>query len=101
MSKNDNDITTFEAHLDAQYGKLGTPRRDAYEAGFEDFKVGELLHEARLKKGLTQAELAARCGTTKSYISRIENNLKEVRISTLRRIIQDGLGGKLVLGVEV
>ena len=42
-----------------------------------------MIHEARLEKGLTQEELAEKCGTTKSYISRIENNIKEVRISTL------------------
>jgi transcriptional regulator with XRE-family HTH domain len=39
-----------------------------------------------LEKGLTQSELAEKCGTTKSYISKIENNIKEVRISTLQKI---------------
>jgi len=37
------------------------------------------------EKGMTREELAAKCGTKKGYISKIENNLKEVRISTLQK----------------
>jgi transcriptional regulator with XRE-family HTH domain len=59
------------------------------------------LQQARLKKGLTQEELAARCGTNKGYISKVENDLKEVRISTLQRIIEVGLGGKLNLSIKL
>jgi transcriptional regulator with XRE-family HTH domain len=44
-----------------------------------------LLREARLKSVLTQQELADKVGTTKSYISKIENKVKEARISTLKR----------------
>jgi transcriptional regulator with XRE-family HTH domain len=36
------------------------------------------LFKARLEKGLTQEELAEKCGTNKGYISKIENNIKEV-----------------------
>jgi len=46
--------------------------------------------EARLKSGLTQQELADKVGTTKSYISKIENNITEVRISTLKKIVEFG-----------
>ncbi len=31
----------------------------------------------------------------KGYISKIENNMKEVRISTLQKIVELGLGGRL------
>ncbi|WP_367277984.1 helix-turn-helix domain-containing protein [Flavobacterium sp.] len=58
-----------------------------------------MIHEARIEKGLTQEELAIRSGTTKSYISRIENNVKEVRFSTLQKIVELGLGGKLELAI--
>ncbi len=61
------------------YGELGTPKRDSLEEGYENFKIGALLYEARVEKGMTQSELAAKVGTTKSYISKIENNVKEVR----------------------
>jgi len=96
-----NNITTFEDHLDREYGKIGTPSRDKYEQGFEAFKLGVILQEMRKKQKMTQEQLAKKCGTTKTYISRIENDASDIRLSTLRRIIQDGLGGHLKLTVEV
>jgi transcriptional regulator with XRE-family HTH domain len=60
-----------------------------------------MLQELRKEKGLTQEELAEKCGTTKTYISRIENNASDIRISTLMRIIQEGLGGHLKLSVDL
>jgi len=50
--------------------------------------------------GMTQEELAEKVGTTKSYISKIENNLKEVRISTLQKIIELGFGARLELNIK-
>jgi len=66
-----------------------------------DFKIGVMLQEARLKKGLTQQELADKVGTTKSYISKIENSVKEARISTLEKIVELGFGGKLELKIKI
>lgn len=40
-------------------------------------------------------------GTAKSYISRLENNVKEVRISTLQRIVELGLGGQIQLSIKL
>jgi transcriptional regulator with XRE-family HTH domain len=71
------------------------------EEGYESFKIGALIHEARLEKGLTQEQLAEKVGTTKSYISKIENNIKEVRLSTLKKIIELGLGGNLELSIRL
>ena len=93
-------LTSFEDHLDEQYGKIGTAKREKYERGFEAFKVGVLIQEMRETKHLTQAELADKCGTTKSYISRIENDASDIRLSTLMRIIQQGLGGHLRLSLS-
>ncbi len=97
-TKNPN-LTTFDELKDQFYGKKGTKSRDEYEAGFEAFKMGYFIQQARLKQGLTQEQLAEKVGTTKSYISKIENNIKEVRISTLEKIVQLGLGGKLNLSI--
>ncbi|MCH7656781.1 MAG: helix-turn-helix transcriptional regulator [Bacteroidetes bacterium] len=80
--KNDR-IKTLEQFKEEHYGKLTTPKRNKLEAGYDTFKIGVLIREARLEKGLTQEKLAEKCGTTKSYISKIENNIIEVRISTL------------------
>jgi len=94
-----NNLTSFEGHLDEQYGKRGTKKREDYEQGFEAFKLGVLIQEMREKQHLTQEQLALKCGTTKSYISRIENNASDIRLSTLIRIVKDGLGGRLELNV--
>ncbi len=48
----------------------------------------------RLKIGITQEELAAKCGTNKSYISRIEHDASDIKLSTLIKIIRLGLGGE-------
>jgi HTH-type transcriptional regulator / antitoxin HipB len=92
-------LTSFADHLDKQYGKRGTKKREAYEQEFEAFKLGVLIQELREKQNLTQEQLAQKCGTTKSYISRIENNASDIRLSTLMRIVQDGLGAQLKLSV--
>ena len=96
-----NNIKTLDQFINEQYGEKGTPVRDQFEDGYENFKVGAMLHVARLEKGLTQQELADKTGTTKSYISKIENNVKEVRISTLQKIVEVGLGGHLELSIKI
>jgi len=90
-----NNLKPLDQFIDEQYGKKGTTKRDKFEKGYEAFKMGVLIQEARLKKGLTQEQLAEKCGTNKGYISKLENNIKEVRFSTLQKIVEIGLGGKL------
>jgi HTH-type transcriptional regulator / antitoxin HipB len=99
--KTKNNTTTFNEFLNQEYGKIGTPKRDKYEQGFEAFKLGVMLQEMRKQQNMTQDQLAKKCGTTKTYISRIENDASDIRLSTLMRIIQEGLGGHLKLTVEV
>ena len=101
MKMKKNNIITLEQFKDRHYGKRGTTKREELEAGYENFKIGALIHEARIEKGLTQEELAEKVGTTKSYISKIENNVKEVRISTLQKIVELGLGGQLQLSIKL
>lgn len=101
MKKKKDSILTLEQFKDKHYGKRGTGKRDELESGYETFKIGKLIHEARLEKGLTQEELAEKIGTTKSYISKIENNIKEVRLSTLKKIVELGLGGELQLSIKI
>jgi len=90
---------TLDEFKDKHFGVKGTKNREELDRGYENFKLGAMLHEARIEKGMTQAELAEKVGTTKSYISKIENNVKEVRLSTLQKIVQLGLGGKLELSI--
>ncbi len=99
--KKKNNIKSLDQFVNEQYGKKGTPKRDKLEKGYESFKLGVILQQARLEKGLTQEELADRCGTNKGYISKIENDIKEVRISTLQKIVEMGLGGQLNLSIKL
>lgn len=96
-----HNLKTLDQFKDKHYGKRGSAKRDILEAGYEHFKIGALIHEARLKRGLTQEELAAKAGTTKSYISKLENDIKEVRISTLLKIVEHGLEGHLQLSIKL
>jgi DNA-binding XRE family transcriptional regulator len=66
----------------------------------EETKFGFLIKTARLKAGLTQEQLAMRSGTTRFYISRIENNKTDIEMSTFRKIIEAGLGKHLRLSIE-
>ena len=99
--KTDKRITSFDDHLNQQYGKKGTTEREKFEEDFETFRIGALIQEARKKQQLTQQQLAEKVGTTKSYISRIENNASDIRLSTLMRIIREGLGGHLKLSLDI
>jgi DNA-binding XRE family transcriptional regulator len=59
-----------------------------YEEGYESFKIGVLLKQARIEKGYTQRELAEKLHTKKTAISRIENHAEDIKLSTLERFAQ-------------
>ena len=99
MKAENKKITSFAQHLDEQYGEIGTENRQKYEDEYDNFELGVLIQEMRKERGLTQEQLALKCGTTKNYISKIENNASDIRLSTLMRIIRQGLGGHLKLSL--
>src|SRR5438067_31159 len=88
MKKRDDFLQSLDDFVEKEYGKKGTKKREKFEKGYEVFKLGVLIQQAREEKGLTQQELAERAGTNKSYISKLEKDLKDVRLSTLLRIIR-------------
>jgi DNA-binding XRE family transcriptional regulator len=100
-NQKNNTLTSFTDHLDIQYGKRGTTEREEFEEGFESFKIGVMLQELRKEHGMTQEQLAAKCGTTKTYISRIENDASDIRLTTLMRIVRQGFGKHLKMSVEI
>lgn len=97
MRKKQNKLRSLESLIDRTYGVRGSNKREQFELGFEAFKVGFVLEQARTKRGMTQEELAQRCGTNKSYISRIENDASDIKLSTLIKIVTTGLGGRIKL----
>ena len=57
-----------------------------FDPGYEEFKIGMMIKEMRLKNGMTQEQLAEKLDTKKSVISRMENHSEDVRLSTLRKV---------------
>ncbi len=98
--KSKNKIVSWDNHLDKKYGKRGTVARTEFEMKSQTFILGELLKDERQKANLTQAEMAERTGTKKSYISRIENGRADIQLSTLYKLIEQGLNRKLELSIH-
>ncbi|TAJ05049.1 XRE family transcriptional regulator [Marinilabiliaceae bacterium JC017] len=90
-----SDTKTFDELLDIKYGKPGTEERNEFEVKAKAFVIGEMIKEARKEAHMTQEELAAKTGTKKSYISRLENGKIDIQISTLFKIFEEGLGKEL------
>jgi HTH-type transcriptional regulator / antitoxin HipB len=99
--KKSKNLTSLSDFVDNEYGVKGTKKREKFETEYEAFKLGVLIQQARHEKGLTQEEVAQLAGTNKSYISKLEKDLKDIRFSTLQRIIKDGLGGHLELSIKL
>jgi len=76
---------------DKEFGK-------GFEEGYEQFKIGVMLRQAREAAGLTQEELARRLKTKKTAISRIENHAEDIKLSTLKRAAS-ALGRRLQVSI--
>ncbi len=95
------NLKSLDEFINEKVGPKGTRNRNKYDLGFELFYLGLLIKEARQKKGLTKKKVAELSGLSKSYITKLENGLKDIRYSTLQRIIKDGLGGQLQISIEL
>ena len=99
MKKN-KDIKTFEEHLEKRYGKIGTKTRTDFDIKAKAFAIGEIIKDERKLAKMTQEELARKTGTRKSFISRIENGHSDIQLSTLYKLIEQGLGKKINLSIQ-
>ena len=87
MNTENNMLHSYDEVLDAKYGKVGTPEREAFRREAYAFYMGQVIREARKEEKMSQSELGKRIGANKSYISRIENGLIDPTISTVYSII--------------
>lgn len=87
MQTNNHQIRDYSAELDKKYGVIGTREREQFEEEAWDYYSGQILQDARREAKMTQAELAARTKTTKSYISKIENGVIIPSVGAFYRII--------------
>ena len=72
---------------------------EGFEEGYDRFKIGIVLRQARKSAGLTQRELAVRLKIPKSSISRIENYAEDTKLSTLYRVAK-ALDKRLEVTIE-
>ncbi|MGH8995424.1 MAG: helix-turn-helix transcriptional regulator [Acidimicrobiales bacterium] len=63
-------------------------------------KTGRLLQELRRRHGLTQAELAARAGTSQPVISAYEHGRRDPTLKTLGKLVEAG-GERLFIDAQV
>ena len=98
--KKEKDITTFKEYLEKTYGKIGTKKRADFDIKAKSFAIGEIIKEERKQAKMTQEDLAKRTGTRKSFISRIENGHSDIQLSTLYKLIEQGLGKKVNLSIR-
>ncbi len=87
MKTNNHKIEDYDLVLDEKYGKEGTPQRVQFENEAKAFYASQILLQARKEAKMTQTELAEKAGTTKSYISKIENGLIEPGVGLFFRLV--------------
>lgn len=87
MQTNNHQIRDYSAELDRKYGAPGTKEREKFDEDAWNFYTGQILLDARKEAKVTQAELAARTQTTKSYISKVENGVITPSVGVFYRLI--------------
>ena len=92
---------TINDHLDRKYGEKGSKSRGDFEEKAQAYMIAEMLKSARKEAHLTQQQLADKLNVKRSYISKIERAISDMRLSTLKKIVEEGLGGKLRINVEL
>ena len=60
--------------------------RKELEEERRNLRIGMLIRELRLEKGMTQEQLAQEVRTTKSAISRLENHAENMTLATLEKV---------------
>jgi HTH-type transcriptional regulator/antitoxin HipB len=91
---------TLEELTNKHIGEVGTPNRERFDFELRTDVIGEIIKKARLEQNMTQEQLGQMIGVQKSQISKIENNTKDVRFSTILRVF-DALKAHVNLSVEL
>jgi HTH-type transcriptional regulator/antitoxin HipB len=91
---------SLDEMLDKHIGKLGTPKRDAFENELRLDLLGQAIKEARLERKLTQEQLGKLVGVQKAQISKLESGMKDARIETILKVFS-ALKAKLTFNIEL
>jgi DNA-binding XRE family transcriptional regulator len=93
-NENGEQVTTvYDVGADVLYG-LSTEDAERTQS------IGALFKSWRMDAQLTQDEVAQRAGTSRTYISKLENDTQAIELKTLSKIVEASLGKKLVLSLQ-
>ncbi len=81
------DLYDLDSWMDDKCGVEGSLEREAFRREAYAYCAGKMIREARKQEKITQSELAKRVGSTKFYISRIENGSIEPGVGLFLRIV--------------
>ena len=93
-------LYSIDEITDEFIGKLGTPKRDAFEYELRLDVIGEAIKQARKERHLTQEELGRLVGVKKAQISKIENSLTDARFETIIKVFK-ALNAKINFNIEL
>lgn len=65
-----------------------------------NFSIGAMVKKARLAAHLTQDEVAQKAGTSRTYITKLENDKQDIEVMTLKKIVEAGLGKRLQISIK-
>ena len=64
-----------------------------------NFSIGDMFRKARIKAKKSQEEVALSAGTSRTYITRLENNQQDIELMTLKKLIEAGLNKHLSISI--
>jgi HTH-type transcriptional regulator / antitoxin HipB len=91
---------TLDELTDKYIGEVGTPQRERFDFELRTDVIGEIIKKTRIEQNMTQEQLGHLIGVQKSQISKIENNTKDVRFSTILRVFE-ALKAQVNLSVQL
>ena len=100
MKKEELKTYSLEEMLDKHIGRLGTPKREAFENELRLDLLGEAIKQARKDRNLTQEQLGLLVGVKKAQISKLENSLTDARFETIIKVFK-ALNAKVSFNVEL
>jgi DNA-binding XRE family transcriptional regulator len=91
---------SIDSMLDKHIGKRGEAKREAFEYELKLELLGEAIKQARQQQNLTQEQLGKLVGVQKAQISKLENNVTNVRFDTILKVFS-ALHAKVNFRVEL
>ena len=93
--REEKKITNFQELLNSEYGPVDSDKRMEFEENTHLSIRREILKSARKEAKLTQAELADKTVTKRSFITKIENAKANIQLLTRIKIFGKGLNRRV------